>query len=399
MIQRYRLTRLTKSLPFLFCFLLGIFVVRPAWQTFHHPQRLLQKAVEQWDVPLLQKAIERGAVLDTFVNAVRPVYAAMQAKQYRFLQTLAEAGAELNLVTSTGISMAGVALQNADTTALHILGKAGADFTTNADTLGRSLVTHSVAMQKQHLLPLLLEYTDINAHDSNGKPPLHYANDGELAAFLLRTGADPNRTDTNGNTALHLLHAPRALAALTKHGADVNHLNACGVPPIAYHVAEGRYAPYHHLVTAGAAIDFEDSFGNSILFYAAMDAENRLAPYIEKTFLERHPQKWERVKENALKSAIGGALAALASKKVARKAAERAFGIFLKRKGLKKVGGAFVPVIRWIYTALTLKKTIQEAKQLWRMYEAEQQHEQQLKQEVETLRTQLREQHLRCAAL
>ena len=402
--NNYRATTLTKRLPCILLITLGVGfgILRPLYTYIYNPYRLLTQAVESWDTATLQQAINRGVDVDSFVNGMRPIYGALKSKQHDFMQILADAGADVHLTQpSTGINLAGLALHYADTTSLHILGKAGADFNTNADTFGHSLLSFAVAKNLTSLLPTVLRYSNVNTRDARGTPPIHYATDtdGSLATVLITAGADVNATDNNGNTAVHKIQQPRTLALLTSHGADVNTLNACGVPPMAYHVAEGNYATYNHLLTSGAAIDFEDSFGNNILFYAAMDAENKLAPYIEKTFKERHPEKWETCKASLTTSAIGVAVTALASTKLAKKAAERIFWTFCKRKGLKRAGGMIVPVIGAAYTIFTLRRTVREAKELWSIYKAEKKREQHLKKELKSIRQQMREQHLQCVSL
>lgn len=292
-----------------------------------------------------------------------------------------------------------MALKKQDTTALHILGKAGADFNTYADSDGHTLLTYATGTKQSAILPTLLQYSSPDHLDKQGFAPLHYASDkdGMLARMLLTAGANPNITDKNGNTPLHAQNNPRVIAALYEHGADLNQQNACGVPPMGYLVAEGNYAAYQYLVGKGANLNWKDEYGNSVLFYAALEKENALAPYIEKSFLERHPDEWQQFKKDAAKTAIGAAVASIASTKAAQAAAQKALSIFIKKKGLKRVASGFVPIFGWGYTLLTLRKTIREAKALYQQYQTEIERERQLKKELEEIRQQLRKQHLLCA--
>jgi ankyrin repeat protein len=69
---------------------------------------------------------------------------------------------------------------------------------------------------------------DIDAVDSNGRTPLHYAaerKDVELAKFFLSLGANPNIIDNNGQTPLGICvenNDPQTAAVLAAGGADIH---------------------------------------------------------------------------------------------------------------------------------------------------------------------------------
>ena len=92
---------------------------------------------------------------------------------------------------------------------------------TTAKAPGRSI--HRAAMNgnieavKQHLAA----GTDVNAKDSVGQTPLHFAANKEIAELLIAEGADVNVKDERGNTPLDLAELtrhPEIADLLRKHG-------------------------------------------------------------------------------------------------------------------------------------------------------------------------------------
>lgn len=73
---------------------------------------------------------------------------------------------------------------------------------------------------------------DINAPDSQGRRPLHYAQSSRMAGCLLGRGADVNAPDDDGFTPLHLCVDPDTAAILIEAGADINLRSLTGLTPL-----------------------------------------------------------------------------------------------------------------------------------------------------------------------
>ncbi|WP_169794298.1 ankyrin repeat domain-containing protein [Thioalkalivibrio nitratireducens] len=119
---------------------------------------------------------------------------------------------------------------------------------------------------------------DIDIADDKGRTTLMCAQNGEVADFLLRQGADPNAADRDGYTVLHYhLWSDAALSlvpVLLEHGVAPQRSSSPLLRELAVRFIEWRR--YHEgeillemLVAAGWDVDERDRHGATLLHVAA----------------------------------------------------------------------------------------------------------------------------------
>jgi len=125
---------------------------------------------------------------------------------------------------------------------------------------------------------LIAKGADINAVDTEGKAPLHYAVRGiqgtifpgkdSIIQRLIENGADVNLKGKDGFTPLHLAAATNNIIGgtyLITKGANVNAKNVNGQTPLHVTVYMGARDMAKALITAGAKLNLKDNDGNTPL--------------------------------------------------------------------------------------------------------------------------------------
>jgi len=156
---------------------------------------------------------------------------------------------------------------------------------------------------------------DINAQDSHGRTPLHYAAAADVAEFLIFNGADIHAEDKEGETPLHTAagagykdvvellitkgvdvdakksgYTPLSWAiwrnrkdvirSLVSHGADLNFVATDDWPFLHYVVWNDDKDLVESFVTRGAKLDVKDSGGWTVLHYAAEQGYKEIVEYL-----------------------------------------------------------------------------------------------------------------------
>lgn len=156
--------------------------------------------------------------------------------------SLLDAGAEVNAVTSRGVS------------ALMFASRYGSI----------------------HLVQLLLERgADVNAVDTKSESALSYAimdfDNGAVAEMLIKAGADVNGQLKLGETilmrAVHL-DCRMTVGVLLKYGADVHKTNKAKMTALMVASREGKEDLLVSLIAAGARLEDADSKGKTALLHA-----------------------------------------------------------------------------------------------------------------------------------
>ncbi|MEL6973051.1 MAG: ankyrin repeat domain-containing protein [Bacteroidota bacterium] len=337
----------------------------PMYQYIMNPYRVMQRAFQDFDIKKLEWAIEHGVDVNAPIDQLSPIVIAANERMYNFMEALAQAGAELNLTDSEGITLAGISSQRKDSTALEILGRFGADFHLKADSLGRNVLTQIVAQGKTDLLPIALRYTKRDALDPNGKAAFHYADvtSASMMEKLIAAGENPNAPDIDGNSPMHTVSSEYAVENLHRLGGEIDGNNPCGISPLFFQVANGNGRAYQYLLNNGANIDHLDDYGQTVLTYAMMTEDEILYEQVANDYCKVFPDKCKKTYKHLKNSGIA-ALATVVYTKTAHQSAIRYLGHRAARRGLfggllSRLGGRMIPVLGWIYTAYELSNAVE----------------------------------------
>jgi len=108
---------------------------------------------------------------------------------------------------------------------------------------------HEVVIKDyKEIVKLFIENgADVNAKDSSGWTPLHFARDIDIAILLIEKGADVNAKDESGSTPLHAIvgvltskNKKETILMLLKNGANINAKDNSGLTPLHLAAKYGR---------------------------------------------------------------------------------------------------------------------------------------------------------------
>jgi len=202
----------------------------------------LDYAAENGHKEIVELLIAKGAD----VNAKRtgypvgdtPLHSAVRSGHKDIVELLITKGADINAKNNQGQTPLDVAVANNRKDIIELLAEKGATISTI------HLVAYMGDLAK--LEAFIQEGVDINALDSHGYAPLHYAvqnGQKEVAELLIARDADVNATNNGGNTPLHFAvragHKDIVELLITK-GADINAKDTLGRTPIDLAVNQGR---------------------------------------------------------------------------------------------------------------------------------------------------------------
>jgi ankyrin repeat protein len=138
----------------------------------------------------------------------------------------------------------------------------------------------------------LIEYgADINAKDTYGSTPLHWASrghhfeDGSVLRLLLKHGGDVNARNTDGFTPLHEASCCGGLEVvpiLLKHGADIEAEGSDGKTALQVAAVEGHDEVVRLLLKHGANVEAEDSDGKTALQVAAEEGHDEVVKLLRE---------------------------------------------------------------------------------------------------------------------
>ena len=141
---------------------------------------------------------------------------------------------------------------------------------------------------------LLKQGADIHAKSNSGATPLHYAakyNASEVAALLLKQGADIHAKSDGGQTPLHYAakyNASEVAALLLKQGADIHAKSDGGQTPLHYAAWQDASEVAALLLKQGADIHAKSDGGQTPLHYAAWQDASEVAALLLKQGADIH---------------------------------------------------------------------------------------------------------------
>lgn len=133
-----------------------------------------------------------------------PLNMAISSGNTRIIKSLVDAGANIDLQDSCGLTQLHEAVLSEDTVIAELLLSLGAKADIKTNT-GMTPLHFAACKNNFYMVPCLLKYkVDIDAVDNNGNTPLHFAllRNDEIAEYLLNEGADLFIKNNAGESAL-----------------------------------------------------------------------------------------------------------------------------------------------------------------------------------------------------
>jgi ankyrin repeat protein len=283
------------------------------------PSKRLLTAIEEQSKEAVLQAIADGADVNQIAdNGSTPLTLSVASDEV--VAILLQAGASVNLKSSTGATALGAACEAGNVNVAKRLLVAHATQSTDDD--GFTPLTRAIQAKSPALVRLLIEYgADVETRSPNGAAPLHWAvregASGEgleilrlliealsnidaveehhvtplmlsldepdrlpATNLLIAAGADVNIPDFHGNTPLIVAAFAgnrEALRVLLKAGATVDKQNTAGMTALIAAAGAGHIDVVQILLRAGASKALSDSNGNVALNWAVSNSHNEVA--------------------------------------------------------------------------------------------------------------------------
>jgi len=141
---------------------------------------------------------------------------------------------------------------------------------------------------KRIVQTLLNAGASANCTNSLGESILNGVRNPEIAALLIRAGANPNLVPQGWNPPLHLMAANGTIIiakTLLSHGADVNLRNSDGETPLLVAVGRGQTAMVRLLLSSGADLEVRNPAGDTAI-HRSCSTRSRAAVKIVKLLLD-----------------------------------------------------------------------------------------------------------------
>ena len=233
------------------------------------------------DREYVQKQKDTVAVLvDTYKSPFKNIREAVEKKgTIQDIEYFIEKGANLNTKDKFGTPLLNqAAFYDNDVEVVRLLIEKGAKYT--RDKSGRTPLHEA---RNVEVVRLLIEKGAKYTRDKSGCTPLHGAatrGNVEVAKLLISSGANVNARDTIGWTPLHFAENVEVAKLLISSGANVNARGIAGVTPLHFASIGSNVEVVKLLVSSGANVNARDIAGSTPLEYAKNVGHLGVANYL-----------------------------------------------------------------------------------------------------------------------
>ena len=244
---------------------------KPEPPTAEAPDISIHDAAKAGNVEVVKQLLAAGADANEDAGfGMPPLQNAAAFGHKEVVELLIANGADVNirnLMNLTALDQANI-LDFTDTIALLRKhgGKTGGELWAEESILGAAGIG-DIELVKKHLS----DGVDVMQRDDMKATSLHHSATSEVAALLIKNGANVNAKDIGGQTPLHeavntgILKVAELL--ITK-GADVNAKDESEDTPLHKATRKNNHEMIELLISKGAAINPKDGFGKTPLYWA-----------------------------------------------------------------------------------------------------------------------------------